>query len=109
MKGTLDIVGGNVIDGIADKPRKSCSLRVQDGRTDRLDQGRQHRHVALELLILWHGRVASDARKREAVMHDTFDDLGVREALDPPVGWKPEPNCGQTWCWKASGCSPPRK
>ncbi len=32
MKGTLDIVGGNLIDGIADEPRKNASLRVQDGR-----------------------------------------------------------------------------
>jgi len=32
MKGALDIVGGNVIDGLADRPRRNCSLRVQDGR-----------------------------------------------------------------------------
>jgi hypothetical protein len=39
MKGTLDIIGGNVIDGIADKPRKNCSLRVQDGRIAALWEG----------------------------------------------------------------------
>ena len=39
MKGTLDIVGGNVIDGIADKPRKNCSLRVRDGRIVALWEG----------------------------------------------------------------------
>ena len=39
MKGTLDIVGASVIDGIADKPRKSCSLRVQDGRIVALWEG----------------------------------------------------------------------
>ena len=32
MKGTLDIVGGTLIDGTADKPRKNASVRVQDGR-----------------------------------------------------------------------------
>jgi imidazolonepropionase-like amidohydrolase len=32
MKGTLDIVGGNLIDGIADKPRRNASLRVKNGR-----------------------------------------------------------------------------
>ncbi len=32
MKGTLDIVGGNLIDGIADRPRRNASLRVKDGR-----------------------------------------------------------------------------
>jgi imidazolonepropionase-like amidohydrolase len=32
MKGTLDIVGGTLIDAIADRPRSNCSLRVKDGR-----------------------------------------------------------------------------
>ena len=32
MKGTLDIVGGNLIDGIADQPKRNRSLRVKDGR-----------------------------------------------------------------------------
>ena len=32
MKGTLDIVGGKLIDGIADQPRANASLRVKDGR-----------------------------------------------------------------------------
>ena len=32
MKGSLDIVGGNLIDGKADRPRLNCSLRVKDGR-----------------------------------------------------------------------------
>ena len=32
MKGTLDIVGGRLIDGIADQPRSNASLRVKDGR-----------------------------------------------------------------------------
>ena len=32
MKGTLDIVGGNLIDGIAEAPRRNASLRVKDGR-----------------------------------------------------------------------------
>ena len=39
MKGTLDIVGGNVIDGIADRPRRNCSVRVQDGRIAALWEG----------------------------------------------------------------------
>ena len=39
MKGTLDIVGGTVIDGIADKPRKSCTLRIHDGRIAALWEG----------------------------------------------------------------------
>jgi imidazolonepropionase-like amidohydrolase len=41
MKGTLDIVGGNLIDGIADRPRKNCSLRVQDGRIIAVWEGAQ--------------------------------------------------------------------
>src|SRR5580704_18055437 len=32
MKGTLDIVGGNLIDGIAERPVSNASLRVKDGR-----------------------------------------------------------------------------
>jgi imidazolonepropionase-like amidohydrolase len=32
MKGTLDIVGGKLIDGIADQPRTNASLRIKDGR-----------------------------------------------------------------------------
>jgi len=32
MMGTLDIVGGKLIDGIADQPRSSASLRIRDGR-----------------------------------------------------------------------------
>ncbi|MGE5142173.1 MAG: amidohydrolase family protein, partial [Acidobacteriota bacterium] len=39
MKGTLDIVGGNVIDGIAGRPRRNCSVRVQDGRIAALWEG----------------------------------------------------------------------
>jgi len=39
MRGTLDIVGGNLIDGIADEPRKNASLRVQDGRIVALWEG----------------------------------------------------------------------
>jgi imidazolonepropionase-like amidohydrolase len=32
MKGTLDVVGGNLIDAIADQPKRNRSLRVKDGR-----------------------------------------------------------------------------
>src|SRR5437667_11209074 len=41
MKGTLDIVGGNLIDGIADQPRRNRSLRVKDGRIVALWDGAQ--------------------------------------------------------------------
>jgi imidazolonepropionase-like amidohydrolase len=39
MKGLLDIVGGNLIDGKADRPRRNCSLRVKDGRIVALWEG----------------------------------------------------------------------
>jgi len=39
MKGTLDIVGGNLIDGIADQPKRNRSLRVKDGRIAALWDG----------------------------------------------------------------------
>ena len=39
MRGTLDIVGGRLIDGIADQPRSNGSLRVQDGRIVALWEG----------------------------------------------------------------------
>ena len=39
MKGSLDIVGGNLIDGKADRPRHNCSLRVKDGRIVALWEG----------------------------------------------------------------------
>ena len=41
MNGTLDIVGGNVIDGIADRPRTNTSIRVKDGRIAAMWSGRQ--------------------------------------------------------------------
>ena len=39
MKGSFDIVGGNLIDGKADRPRRNCSLRVKDGRVVALWEG----------------------------------------------------------------------
>jgi len=41
MNGTLDIVGGDLIDGIADHPRRNCSLRVQNGRISAMWEGAQ--------------------------------------------------------------------
>ena len=41
MNGTLDIVGGNVIDGIADRPRTDTSIRVKDGRISAMWPGRE--------------------------------------------------------------------
>ncbi len=39
MNGTLDIVGATLIDGIADRPKSNCSLRVKDGRIAALWEG----------------------------------------------------------------------
>src|SRR5207245_5985570 len=41
MKGTLDIVGGNLIDAIADQPKRNRSLRVNKDRIVALWNGAQ--------------------------------------------------------------------
>ena len=68
--------------------------RVEHLRPHGLDQASEHLQVLLELLIDGDGRVPANAWKREAVMHDPFDDLGVSELVNAAVGGEPEASGG---------------
>jgi imidazolonepropionase-like amidohydrolase len=50
MSGTIDIIGGNVIDGLGSSPRDGWSLRIENGR----------------IAALWHGPVRPPALAQHA-------------------------------------------
>ncbi|HLX30225.1 MAG TPA: amidohydrolase family protein [Casimicrobiaceae bacterium] len=56
MKGTLDIVGGRLIDAIGDRPKANASLRVKDGRIVAIWEGSRAPSEAADRVIDAHGK-----------------------------------------------------